>query len=52
MLDCGFEHVVNVAVVTAFAAHFALLPPNCLAGGSADATELTFCVGGRLAQIR
>jgi hypothetical protein len=43
------EDVSNIAVVTAFCADFAILPLKWLAGHSADAAELTFCAGGRLA---
>jgi len=46
------EDVSNIAVVTAFCADFAILPLKWLAGHSADAAELTFCVGGTLASWR
>jgi len=44
--------VVNVEVVIAIVADFAILPLNCPAGNTGEAAELTFCGGGRLAHWR
>jgi hypothetical protein len=39
------QNIANIAIFTAFVAQF---PPNCPAGSTGKAAELTFCVGGRL----
>ena len=46
------QNVVNVAVVTAFAAICAIFPLNCTAGHKGEAAESTFSVGGRFAAGR
>ena len=44
------QNVVNIAVVTAFVAQIAILPPKWQADVRERGAELTFWVGGKLGQ--
>jgi len=46
------QNVVIVAVVTAIAAYFAILPLNCTADMRERGAERAFCIGGRLGGCR